>query len=85
MLFFSYSNHRRLHIRHQLLKSKAKNPLTFQGSSDPKDVTSPPNVKQVQMLPISSTPSLSLLKTDGLPPSSPLLSLLPVQGLGKVA
>lgn len=52
---------------------KRKESLTFQGSSDHEDVTSPPTSKQVQMLPISSTPSRSLPKTDGFLPSHPCL------------
>lgn len=41
---------------------KRQESLTFQGSSDHEDVTSPPNFKQVQMLPISAHHSFPPLK-----------------------
>lgn len=65
---------------------KRKESLTFQGSSDHKDVRSPRNFKQVQMLPMSSTPCHSLPKKDGFLPSHPcFLCFLYFPCLGKVA
>lgn len=53
-----------------------KESLTFQGSSDHEDVASLPNFKQVQRLPIPSTPALTLPDTDGFIGSQPCLVVL---------
>lgn len=82
MLCFSYSNHRSVHMSSDT-QVRRKESLTFQGSSDHEDVVSLPNFKQVQMLPIPSTPSLTLPDRDGFLQSQLCLLLILGKTLGK--
>lgn len=81
ILCFSYSTTEGVHMSPDTQVTR-KESLTFQGSSDHEDVASLPNFKQVQRLPIPSTPALTLPDTDGFIGSQPCLVVL-WKALGK--